>query len=117
MSSAGDFNEMTPYRPFEGVDAAAFSTDLVTVTRYEMEAGHGFPLHRHPEEQVVVMETGQAEFTVGDEVHRLGPGAWAAVSPNIDHGLKAGPEGCRFICVVAPARKAADDYQVTGEVP
>lgn len=117
MSSTGDFDEMDSYTPFEGVDATAFSTPLMTVTRYEIETGKGFPLHRHPEEQVVVMETGEAEFTIGDQVHRLGPGSWAAVPPNIDHGLKAGSGGCRFICIVAPPRKSADDYEIRGDVP
>lgn len=112
MNPHGDFEQMTTYEPFPGVVAAAFSTDRATFTRYVFDPGAGFPLHHHEQEQVIVVEEGEVDFTVDGETQRLGPGGWSVVRPNLVHGLRAGDAGGQILCVVSPPRDRNDDYQL-----
>ena len=86
----GSFDAVPVDEPWPGVRRTAFDTTRATVTRYEFEPGAVFPLHRHPQEQITVLEAGEAEFTVGDEVKVLHPGAWSVVPPGVEHGMTAG---------------------------
>ena len=93
---------------------AAFDTSRATVTRYEFEPGAVFPLHRHPQEQITVLEAGEAEFTVAGEVKVLRPGAWSVVPPGIEHGMTAGLSGARVVGNVVPRRERRDAYELAG---
>jgi quercetin dioxygenase-like cupin family protein len=46
---------------------------------------------------------GEAEFQVGNEVFRAGPGSFVAAPPNITHGFRnAGPSELRLLNIHAP---------------
>ena len=72
-----------------GVVRRAFSSGRATVTAYEFAAGASFPLHRHPAEQVTLVEDGQVRLTVGPEEHVLDAGAWSVVAGGVPHGITA----------------------------
>jgi quercetin dioxygenase-like cupin family protein len=60
--------------------------------------GQGPGLHRHPYEEVFVVHSGEADFTVGDEVVRAGPGQVVIVHAGTPHGFKSvGPENARMV--------------------
>jgi quercetin dioxygenase-like cupin family protein len=109
----GSFDAIEGDEPWPGVHRNAFDTSRATVTRYEFEPGAVFPMHRHPQEQITVLEAGEAEFTVGDEVRVLRPGAWSVVPPGVEHGLAAGRSGARLLAIVVPRRERPDAYEVS----
>lgn len=114
MNEHGDFDRLESYEPFSGVLAAAFTTERATITRYDFEPGAGFPLHHHPQEQIVLVEQGEVEFTVDGKPQQLVPGSWSVVGSNVVHGLRAGEAGGRIYCIVSPPRERADEYEVEG---
>ena len=115
MAVAGSFTELEAEEPFPGVRRFAFDTERATVTRYEFEPGATFPLHRHPQEQITLIEAGDVAFTIDGAVERLGPGGYSVVGAEVEHGITAGAGGARFVAIVIPARAASDAYTVTGD--
>ena len=80
---------------FEGKDAAPVS---IFVTRYER--GRGPQLHLHPYPEVFVVQTGTAEFTVGDDRLTVEAGHVVVVPARTPHGFKsAGDEILRVTSV------------------
>jgi quercetin dioxygenase-like cupin family protein len=111
----GEFGSLPVESPFRGVERRCFHSERSTVSRYSFEPGARFPLHRHPEEQVTLIEAGSVEFSIGGEVHRLGPGAWTVVAGEVEHGIVAGEDGALIVAIVSPRRAAADAYTVVGQ--
>ncbi|MGZ6029856.1 MAG: cupin domain-containing protein, partial [Myxococcaceae bacterium] len=111
-SSAGTFEELEHDEPWPGVERSSFSSGKATVTRYEFKARAEFPLHSHPQEQITLIEEGEVELTVRDEVRRLGPGGWSVIAPGVPHGIRAGDEGARFLAIVVPKRDTPHAYTV-----
>jgi quercetin dioxygenase-like cupin family protein len=101
--------------PFPGITRRTNHTAQATVSAYAFEPGAEFPIHTHPEEQITVVLTGTVVFEVEGERHALGPGETYAVAPDLEHGLRAGPEGARFLAVVVPRRSGSDAYEIKGE--
>jgi quercetin dioxygenase-like cupin family protein len=101
--------------PFPGVSRRTNHTDKATVSAYAFDPAATFPTHVHPEEQITVVLEGTVVFTVEGAEHALGPGETYVVAPNLEHGLRAGPEGARFLAVVVPRRSGSDAYEIKGE--
>jgi quercetin dioxygenase-like cupin family protein len=93
--------------PFPGVRRRSFDSDRATVTSYSFEPGARFPLHRHREEQITLVEEGEIEFVVDGGTERLRAGDWTIVGPDVEHGVVAGPDGARFLAIVVPRRSEA----------
>ncbi len=91
-------------RPHPGVTARRLDLAHMTVVRYRFEPGAVFPLHSHPEEQLVVMLEGTARFTVGERTVAVRSGESVHAPPDVPHGCQAGPEGCIFLNIVSPRR-------------
>lgn len=108
----GSFDALPLDEPWPGVHRRTFDTDRATVTNYEFAPGAVFPTHRHPEEQITLVATGEAKFTVGGEPSILRPGDWSVIAPDVEHGLEAGAEGARIVAIVVPRRRNADAYTV-----
>jgi quercetin dioxygenase-like cupin family protein len=113
-ATRGSFADLAADEPYPGVRRRVFDTDRATVTRYEFEPRAAFPLHRHPQEQITLIEAGDVEFTIDGTVERMGPGSFSVVGADVEHGITAGAEGARFVAIVIPARSSADAYTVTG---
>jgi quercetin dioxygenase-like cupin family protein len=108
----GSFDAIAPDEPWDGVHRRAFDSTRATVTRYEFEPSAVFPLHRHPHEQITLVEAGTVEFTVGDAVTTMAAGGWSVVAPDVEHGLRAGPDGARILAIIVPRRESGDAYEV-----
>lgn len=108
----GRFEELPPEEVYAGVVRRSFSSAQATVTSYTFEPGAAFPLHRHPQEQITLIESGEVEMTVGNQVEPLTAGDWNVVEPDLAHGLRAGPSGARVLAIVVPRRETADAYSV-----
>lgn len=77
-----------------------------TVVEYRFQPGAVFPIHHHPEEQVVIVLAGSVRFAVDGQPADLGPGDCARVAPHVPHGATAGPDGARMLNLVSPRRDA-----------
>jgi unsaturated pyranuronate lyase len=102
-----------PDEPFPGVTRTSYQTAEATVASYAFAPGAEFPLHHHREEQITVICEGDVEFLVDGETHRLRAGETFVVAPHVEHGLRAGAAGARFLAVVVPRRQRADGYTIT----
>jgi quercetin dioxygenase-like cupin family protein len=108
----GRFASLGEEEVYPGVRRRTFSSEQATVNRYEFDAGGTFPIHRHPNEQITLVEHGSVAFTVAGETAELGAGSWSVVAPDVEHGITAGPEGARILAIVVPRRDRSDDYEV-----
>jgi quercetin dioxygenase-like cupin family protein len=109
----GRFADIAAEEVYPGVVRRSFSSATTTVTSYEFAPGATFPLHRHPAEQVTMIEQGEVRFTVAGVEERMGPGQWSVIAGGVEHGITAGEEGARFIAIVSPRRERADEYEVS----
>lgn len=74
------------------------------VRYFEVPAGATTTLERHAHDHGVVIQTGSARVTLGDEQHDVGPGDVVYVAPDELHSFQAlGDEPLGFICVAPPA--------------
>jgi quercetin dioxygenase-like cupin family protein len=103
--------------PFDGVTRIAGQAERSTITAYAFEPGGEFPIHAHPEEQITVVLEGTVVFTVEGERHELGAGETFVVGSELEHGLRAGPDGARFLAVIVPRRERPDAYRILGGSP
>jgi quercetin dioxygenase-like cupin family protein len=101
--------------PFPGIRRRAFSSASATVTEYVLEPGASFPQHHHPQEQLTLLQSGDVELTAEDRLVELSAGDWFVVAGGVEHGLRAGADGARFLAVLVPRRDPSDPYTLTPE--
>jgi quercetin dioxygenase-like cupin family protein len=106
------FGELDTEEPYPGVVRRSLSTDEATVTGYWFAPRATFPRHRHPQEQITLVQHGAAEFTIGETIQSLAAGAWSVVPGGVEHGLRAGPDGAHILAVLVPRRDRTDAYTV-----
>jgi quercetin dioxygenase-like cupin family protein len=112
----GSFAELPMDEPWPGVRRRAFDSQGATVTQYEFEPGAEFPLHSHPQEQITLIAKGEVHLTVAGEETQLAPGDWSVIPQKVEHGIKAGAVGARFVAIIVPRRESPNAYTVaTGE--
>ena len=69
-----------------------------TLIYSEGQAGTGAPLHRHQEDELLVVLEGTLEVRLDGEVHMAGPNHTIAVPPGVDHGFTVtGPGPARIL--------------------
>jgi quercetin dioxygenase-like cupin family protein len=78
------------------------------VRYFEVRPGGQTALERHAHDHGVVIQSGRARVTLGEEHHELGPGDVVYVGPDELHCFEAvGDEPLGFICVAPPAGRGA----------
>ena len=110
----GSFGDLEVDEPWPGVRRRAIDGERATVTEYEFAAGATFPLHRHSQEQITLVERGTVRFTAGGAENQLQAGDWSVVAPEVEHGITAGDDGARVLAIVVPRREGRNAYSVTG---
>jgi quercetin dioxygenase-like cupin family protein len=65
-----------------------FICDMESMTaNIASSSGDGSKLHTQPDhDEIIIVINGEAEFRVGDEVHRIGPGDFVFIPRNTLHG-------------------------------
>jgi quercetin dioxygenase-like cupin family protein len=101
--------------PWPGVRRRAFDSQGATVTQYEFEPDSEFPLHSHPQEQITLIAEGDVELTVAGEVKRLSPGDWSVIPGGVEHGIRTGGTGARFVAIIVPRRESPNAYTVASK--
>jgi quercetin dioxygenase-like cupin family protein len=75
------------------------------VRYFEVASGAHTARERHPHDHGVMIVTGRARVTLGDETHEVDPGDVVYVAGDELHCFEAlGDEPLGFVCVVGPAR-------------
>lgn len=105
----GSFAGLEADEPYAGIQRRSFSSQGATVTSYEFEPGARFPMHRHHQEQITIVDRGDVEFTVDGTPQALSDGDWSIVPGDVEHGLRAGESGARVLAIIVPRRQTPDD--------
>ena len=91
-----DLGDPDDYRPnselafvFDPAPAGGASVRGLTLIFENIGVGDRIPLHTHPSvEEVVVIDDGAAEVTLGDETRTVGAGAVVFIPPGTPHGTR-----------------------------
>ena len=78
--------------------------DKLTVARVHLSKGAVVPSHRHPSEQITMLEQGRLRFTVGGEQTLLEPGQALHIPSDALHGVEA-LEDSLAVDLFAPPRE------------
>ncbi len=97
----------THRRLFPGVEIRAIAGEGLMLSLVTFEPGAAVPEHSHPHEQMGMMISGQAEFTVGGITRVLGPGDLWRIPGNVPHRVVALDGPAVALDVFHPVR---DDY-------
>ena len=108
----GRLGDLPAEQPYPGLERRTFDSDAATVNEYRFEPGARFPLHRHPEEQITLVEEGEVEMTIGGRRERLAAGGWSVAAPDVEHGITAGEAGARILAILVPRRPGSSAYTV-----
>ena len=112
MASSGRFDGLDNAAPDPGVRRRTLHAQRMTLSEYTFDPGATFPLHRHPQEQVTLVEAGEVHLTVAGATETLAAGAWSVVPGGVEHGITAGADGARIVAIVSPRRDGAGDITV-----
>jgi quercetin dioxygenase-like cupin family protein len=115
--TAGSFNALEAEEAYPGVLRQSFSSEQATVSRYTFSPGAAFPLHRHAQEQITLVESGAIEMTVAGQGSTMGAGEFSVVGKEVEHGITAGPDGARVIAIAIPRRESADEIELSEDRP
>ena len=76
------------------------------------EVGEGPVLHKHPYAETWIVQSGNARFTVGDEVIDAGSGTILVGPAEVPHKFKnSGPENLEIVCIHPSARFIQEDLE------
>jgi quercetin dioxygenase-like cupin family protein len=115
-SPVGTFKDLDHDEPYAGVRRATLSTVATTFARYEFAPAATFPLHHHPQRQLLFVERGSVTFQLGQETLHIGAHGWSVVPPDVPHGITAGDDGATAFAVVVPGRAGSSDYTLVDEL-
>lgn len=72
-----------------------------SMRRFEMQPGGSMPLHTNTVEHEQYVLSGRADVRIGDEVHRVEPGAVVFIPAGTPHDYQVvGDEPFAFLCLV-----------------
>jgi quercetin dioxygenase-like cupin family protein len=90
--------------PVPGITAASASGAQLSASLYTLEAGAEVPLHTHANEEFGLVLRGALELLGEDGPVVLGPGEAFLLAGGVEHGARAGAEGCELVECYAPPR-------------
>jgi len=109
-------NETAPQNPWIDL-APGIRRRTVThgTTMYQMiaelKAGSKMPEHKHPQEQIIHILSGQMKVFANGGMHELGAGDSYYLASNVPHGVET-PEDTRVLDTFSPPR---DEYLALDE--
>jgi quercetin dioxygenase-like cupin family protein len=93
---------------FPGVEIRATAGEGLMLSLVHLEPGSVVPEHSHPHEQMGMMISGRAEFTVGGVTRVLGPGDMWRIPGHVPHRVVALDGPAVALDVFHPVR---EDYR------
>jgi quercetin dioxygenase-like cupin family protein len=101
----------------ETVQARRVEGDRITLAIVELAPNAVVPEHRHANEQLGMVISGEMHFTVDGETRDLGPGGTWRILGDRPHDVVAGPEGAVVIDVFTPIRSDWEDRAIVDPAP
>ena len=96
---------------------SAVHVDDITLIIEEIAPGDRIPLHTHPISELIVIQEGNAEVTLGDEIQHVGPGTVVFIPAGTPHGTRnAGTSPIRILAMV-PSERIGIQYLERNPAP
>jgi quercetin dioxygenase-like cupin family protein len=95
----------------EAVRARRIEGEQLTFAVVELAPNAVVPEHRHPQEQLGMVITGNVRFRIDDETRDLGPGGTWRILSDHPHQVSAGPDGAVVIDTFSPIRSDWDQFE------
>jgi quercetin dioxygenase-like cupin family protein len=103
-----DKKDCSRHQIFPGVEIFTTYGDSVMLSLVEFEPHAVVEEHSHPHEQMGMMLEGEAEFIIGGESRKVGPGMMWRIPGGVKHKVIAGDKPVRALDVFYPIR---EDYR------
>ena len=113
MASSGSFADIEAETPYPGILRRTIHSERMTISEYTFAPGATFPLHRHTQEQVTLIEAGEVRLTAGGTTETFAAGAWSVMPAGVEHGVTAGAQGARIVAILSPGRQSSDEITLT----
>ena len=84
MAGSGSFADIEAETPYPGIVRRTFHSERMTFSEYTFAPGATFPLHRHTQEQVTLIEAGEVRLTAGGATGTFAAGAWSVMPAGVD---------------------------------
>lgn len=108
MTQVVRLSELGPYELADGVRMFPLFGEAGMLSVVELEPDAIVPLHRHEHEQLGLVLNGEITMTIDGTDHVCTPEIAYQIPGGVEHGGRAGPEGCRVLDVFVPVR---EDYR------
>ena len=89
----------------DGVVRQMIYGDRMMICRLTIAAGTALPAHRHPHEQITIVETGRVRYILGEEERVFGPGDVVLLPGEFWHGATVLDEDAVLIDIFSPIRE------------
>ena len=90
--------------PVPGVRAASATGERLSAARYTLEPGAVVPVHAHANEEFGIVLSGSLELRHGHRMQVLRAGEAFLLAGGLEHGARAGEDGCELVECYAPPR-------------
>lgn len=108
MAKVVRLTEQGPHELAEGVRMFPLFGDAAMLNVVDLEPNAVVPLHQHEHEQLGLVLSGEIMMTIAGSDHVCTPEIAYQIPGRVEHGGRAGPEGCRVLDVFVPVR---EDYR------
>jgi len=112
-TAAGRYVDVSAIQPVEFVPGLEFRPVLGERTManfVHFEPRTEAPVHRHEEEQIVIVLDGELEFELDGVVRTMKAGEVAVVPAWVPHGAKTTDSGCNEVDIFNPPRKTLVEH-------
>lgn len=89
----------------EGVVRQMLYGERLMVCRLTIAPGTSLPAHRHPHEQITIVESGRLRFVLGAEEREFGPGDVILLPGEFWHGATTLDEEVVLLDIFSPIRE------------
>jgi quercetin dioxygenase-like cupin family protein len=100
-------SDIEPREIIPGYHGRLIHSKNMSLAFWEVEAGAVVPEHAHSNEQIMQVQEGQFEFTVGGDTRIYGPGELVVIPSEVSHSGRA-LTPCKLMDVFSPVR---EEYQ------
>lgn len=91
---------------FNGIKIRAIYGEAISVSILEFPPFAKIPPHRHPNEQIGIVEEGELEYTIGDHSMLCRKGTAFVIPPNTTHSaIVVSDTPARIVDIFAPPRR------------
>lgn len=108
MSTVVTLTGERPYDLAPGVRMFPLFGESGMLNLVELDPGAVVPSHSHPHEQLGLVVSGEITMTIAGVDHLCRVDDAYTIPGDVEHGARAGPQGCRVVDVFVPVR---EDYR------